>query len=352
MAVGTLGVPGAQIAASASNHQIKLYDADRLTLVSVLGSHGGQITQIKSRMPFIVMSSSVDGTVKFWDVRSSSGKPEMEFKAPNKKPLLCFDVNTDGRFLAAGTELVGSDSRILFWDLRNNNKLTAEFVESHSDDITTLQFHHSNPMGLLSAGTDGFISTPRRPDGLFNEDEAPITVINTNSSVARAGLFGPNDEYIYCGHDMETFSVWSATEGTPIRDYGDIKQLSQQLGVQLNYQVGCQYDREAQQLFLFAGSNTGDINILGVEPDGLRLHRTLTEEEDFSSDVVRGFEWNPRTGSLISCSENSRLERWSEGQLSPFSSIKPASSMGGSSGGKSSRYSPYSRGTPKSKSPK
>lgn len=56
-----------------------------------------------------------------------------------KKLLTCFDVSPDNRLLAAGTELYEADAYILFWDIRNT-KLLGGYWESHTDDITDVNF--------------------------------------------------------------------------------------------------------------------------------------------------------------------------------------------------------------------
>lgn len=51
------------------------------------------------------------------------------------KTFNCFDVSSNDRLLVGGTDLVGSDSFILFWDIRGQ-KMLGGYWESHSDDIT------------------------------------------------------------------------------------------------------------------------------------------------------------------------------------------------------------------------
>lgn len=51
------------------------------------------------------------------------------------KPLSCFDVSCDGRFLVAGTEVLTDDSFLLFWDVRTT-KLLGGYWDTHQGDIT------------------------------------------------------------------------------------------------------------------------------------------------------------------------------------------------------------------------
>jgi len=94
--------------------------------------------------------------------------------------------------------------------LRNPEKISVEFVESHNDDITQVQFHPTSPSKLLTGSTDGLICNFDL--NVFNEDEELISVINSCSSINKAGYFGTNREYVYCLTHDETFSIWNASE--------------------------------------------------------------------------------------------------------------------------------------------
>lgn len=138
--------------------------------------------------------------------------------------------------MAAGTELIGEDAKIIFWcvekfisfnqelvqfinskllflfffrDLRNSS-IMAQFVESHNDDITQIQFHPTSPSQLICGSVDGLICSFDLKN--FNEDDELIGVINSGSSINRAGYFGPDGEYVYCLTHIETFSLWGTSE--------------------------------------------------------------------------------------------------------------------------------------------
>lgn len=82
-------------------------------------------------------------------------------------------------------------------------------TSTHSDNITALHFHPSCPHRLLSASTDGLLSTSdaRQAD----EDEAVLEVANWGCSVGRAGWFDHDVDYgAWAASDMETFSLWTS----------------------------------------------------------------------------------------------------------------------------------------------
>lgn len=57
------------------------------------------------------------------------------------KPLSCFDVSCDGRYIIAGTEVIKDDAFLLFWDVRTT-KLLGGYWDTHQGDITQVKYLH------------------------------------------------------------------------------------------------------------------------------------------------------------------------------------------------------------------
>jgi WD40 repeat protein len=57
------------------------------------------------------------------------------------KPITCFDVSCDGRFIVAGTEVLKDDSFLLFWDIRTTN-LLGGYWDTHYGDITQVNIFY------------------------------------------------------------------------------------------------------------------------------------------------------------------------------------------------------------------
>ena len=55
------------------------------------------------------------------------------------KPLLCLAANDSG-LIVAGTEQVGQDAYLLFWDMKNGGEMVGGYWSVHSDDVTCLKF--------------------------------------------------------------------------------------------------------------------------------------------------------------------------------------------------------------------
>ncbi|CAJ0629595.1 2970_t:CDS:10 [Entrophospora sp. SA101] len=299
---------------SGSNNELRYYNyrQSSITLAEKCSFHSDIITKIKLHDDQLFFSSSKDGTVALWDLRLSHQRPAQMLQATKKEPLLSFDLNITGKVVAAGTELSsGGDVKILFWDLRSSNKVSAEFTESHSDDITQIQFHPTSPSKLLSGSVDGLICNFDLKS--FDEDEELISVINSCSSINKAGYFGIKGENIYCLTHNETFSLWNFSEGELISNMGDIRTDPNQNVVEINYGIDCQFDLSTNRLYLLCGSNNGDISILNVNLNELQLCQKLNGGHD---EIVRSVYWDPRTNIFISGGEDSKLCLWNDKNMS------------------------------------
>lgn len=46
----------------------------------------------------------------------------------------------------------------------------------------------------------------------MDEDDSIATVMNSESSVAKVGFFGPSYQYLYCNTHIESLYIWNAVE--------------------------------------------------------------------------------------------------------------------------------------------
>ncbi|CAG8608195.1 2128_t:CDS:2 [Paraglomus brasilianum] len=287
---------------SGSQNEIKLYDRQTLNNTRVLPFHKEPITKIKSQGDFYLISSSKDGRIAFWDLRVAN-EPSIVYQATHAEPLLSFDVNFSETLLAAGTELVAEDAKIIFWDIRASSIIT-EFTESHSDDVTNLQFHPISASRLLTGAEDGIVCNYDISN--FDEDEALVSVINSESTVHKAGYFGPQGEYVYCLTHTETFGLWSI-ESDALCNFGDVRSFSSHGVCSIDYIIDCYYNNNTQRLYLLGGSNGGDISIIHVVVDELQFCQVL---KGGHTEVVRSICWDPEINTLLSGGEDSMLSLW------------------------------------------
>ena len=147
-------------------------------------------------------TSSYDGTIKLWDIRDMN-TCKLEFKdsstqpgppSSSLKPILCFDTSPTNSIVCAGTEQVGADSYLLFWDARSANQ-TGGYWESHSDDITTVKFNSERGNCLASGDSVGNVNV--FDINQSDEDEALQTSFNADDSVAKMTWFKKNGQMDY-----------------------------------------------------------------------------------------------------------------------------------------------------------
>ncbi len=137
-----------------------------------------------------------------------NGPPTSSFK-----PIQCFDTTPTNSILCAGTEQVGSDSYVLFWDARSAN-LMGGYWESHSDAITSIKFNAQKGNIFASGDTGGMIN-------IFDinqteEDEALMTTLNCEDSVSKMTWFKKQEkmDFLAITTHSETLQVFEAEEDT------------------------------------------------------------------------------------------------------------------------------------------
>lgn len=116
-------------------------------------------------------------------------------------------------------------------DIRNTPVAKATYKEVHSDDITELSFHATQPALLLSGSTDGLVNV--YDTRITDEDEVVVQTFNHNSSVHHAAFLAPSSEILAISHD-EKFALYDVGEdrvdGNATQDFGDLREV-----------LGCQY---------------------------------------------------------------------------------------------------------------
>ncbi|KAJ2375547.1 hypothetical protein IW150_002490 [Coemansia sp. RSA 2607] len=325
------------VAASGSNHTVKFYDPSTLQAKATLAYHNDQITHIQARTNSF-MSSSLDGQVAIWDLRQPlTAQPALAFRT--KDQLLSFDISTDDRMLVGGARLDEDYhvARMHFWDVRGGAQAVRSFENSHSDDITQIQFSQHKASQMLSGSTDGLLCTFNVDEA--DEDEALLFVANTGSSVAKCGYFGPESQFIYAQSDMETLQLWT-DDATLLTDFGDVRG-SAGSGVPIDYMASFNYDPTEQRLYMAAGTNGGDLHLLHVGAGSLEHVQVLAAGH---AGIVRGLSWDLRTDRAVTGAEDGRLSLWTTHKPTRTTTAVSGSGSGAGSRSESSsrgRFSPY-----------
>ncbi|KAG7859042.1 hypothetical protein KL919_003107 [Ogataea angusta] len=231
------------VAVAAANGKIHLLSKS-VQNIGTLSAHSRSINKIKAVDLHTFASCSNDGTVKVWDARTNS--ETHSFSNARQLPFLSLD--TSYNMLVAGTELSGSDSELILWDLRKPAQPFRTFIDSHNDDITEARFHPSNRQLLLSGSTDGYVNIYDL--SVPEEDNALQQVINF-TSIHSANFLSPNR--IYTLSHMETFAVHELNDH---RTEEHVEPLPKQFG-DVREKWGCEYVVDLQAPgYVFCGSNS------------------------------------------------------------------------------------------------
>ncbi|KAL0259078.1 hypothetical protein SLS55_006583 [Diplodia seriata] len=219
------------LAALSSDDSLRIFDTKTLQLLP-----GGVISRVHESVtclePYsdegnVLATAGRDGLVKCWDRRTR--KAVMDFRVPKPQGLSALEVSSAHHAIIAGTELEDrgpGDSFIYAWDARNPSTPRLTLAESHTDSITELSLHPTNPSTLLSASTDGLVSIFDLTQS--DEDEALRQVINHHSAVHHAGFASPTDVYVFGTDETLAFYQYQdsddpSPELTPVK-IGDVRE--------------------------------------------------------------------------------------------------------------------------------
>jgi WD40 repeat protein len=249
------------ILASLSDQSVLLYDSSLLTAKGKINAHKDKINSIEASVnsPFVFYSASSDKSVSVWDIRISCEKSisVANIKHPGEVTGLSVTMNDTLLASACGTT-------ISFFDIRytgNGSKPSklGEYSDVHTDEITQLKFNRLYPSNLVSAAEDGLIclyDTSKQ-----EEEEAVISILNTECPIRRFGFFGKENEGIYCLSTTETASVWHHPSAIRVGNFMNIRQESC-----VDYLVDCIYNNEDESLSLIAGTYEGKGKVINLEP--------------------------------------------------------------------------------------
>ncbi|KAJ7162612.1 WD40-repeat-containing domain protein [Mycena crocata] len=304
--------------ASAPSNTIDLFDKTTLLGVQTLAGHEIGTTSLHSvetvanvSRPSLI-SSGMDGSIKVWDERTNSHSIKMT-NLGQAKALLCCDVSPDGLTVAGGTQLQGEDAHIIYWDPRQPAAPLRTHSSTHSDDVTILRFAPDSPNVLMSASTDGLISTSTADED--DEDESVVHVGAWNTSVSQAGwIHSASKAKIWASSDMETFSTWSDEldllqsqdiRGPSLHNHAQYEWLT-------DYLISCHSSPTFSNLKVFAGSNQGDFALLtnpnlDVPDAPWSLRNAWTNGH---AGIVRSLLLDEQNQLLVTGGEDGKINVW------------------------------------------
>ncbi|KAK3930869.1 WD repeat-containing protein 89 [Frankliniella fusca] len=306
-----------QVATAFSDLTSSLYDINGLQHIRTFEGHQKTITNIRFNPsdPHQIVSSSTDGTVRFWDIRKA-GKSALIFKddtAESKqlKPFLSFDISKSGHFLCAGTELFDGDAFLVFGDARSG-KILGGYWESHSDDITQVAFHPNLSDSVASGSADGLINIYNLKSD--NEDDALISSLNTESTIDKLAWYQIEGAHkgLSCILDTMEIQLWEDDGVSPYSTFSR-KHISKSTSwkVDESYVVNV-HQAASGDLYVLTGAstkNSEDLAFLHIKDKTLLVETALPGNKQ----RVRCSWYNSENGSLITAGEGGILSVWKSG---------------------------------------
>ncbi|XP_066917181.1 WD repeat-containing protein 89-like [Clytia hemisphaerica] len=293
--------------AVSANNEIKLYDQDTFCTKGCLLGHEAGLSIIKFDIlhPKYLWSASNDGTIRLWDTEKKEDNVSIVSKCD--VGYASMDINCDGSILAAATERHEEQLTIKleFWDIRKIDekapKLLATFEEVHSDDITILKFHPTNSKILATGSTDGLVTILDLTT--FEEEDALVQTLNTESSVNSIGFFGPSFEYMYALTHIETIIIWKYMEGDVLTSIIDLREKSPK---SVDYVIDCHYHEVSQRLFLICGTHRGKMEVLHINLENVEAFQTMCGGH---SSTIRCIHFS--NNGLLTGAEDGMICSWS-----------------------------------------
>lgn len=328
------------LAVCCSNHSVHLHSRETFRLVGDFQGHTAPVCGVRFShlSPHLLFTGSADGTLRCWDVRRPGSDATQVFRSDSTHSYCSFDVSCSDRVLCAGTEQVGEDSFLVFWDARmvqdggEMGGLLGVYSESHSDDITTVKFHPQQADRLASGATDGLVNVFDL--SLGGEDDALVTTCNCNSSASSLCWTGKDLDQLLCLTHDEGLHLWDVArpdsdDTLTLLSSADARTLVQLPdGASLEYFVGGTWLSDEERILLVGGSNHGELHLLDCSGRGLRFIKSLRGGH---SATVRCFQWDAISQSLLTGGEDGQLLQWKAGaeeiSVGKKDSLKSISSM-------------------------
>ncbi|RLV91617.1 putative WD repeat-containing protein [Spathaspora sp. JA1] len=293
---------------SNSNGTITSYSLDKPTQTPIFQVNKAHESSINSLIKLnnndnhSIATCSTDG-IKLWDLRSST--PIVQLSQGRNSSFLSLGFNNDN-LLAGGTELMGVDAELHIWDLRNTKEVVKSFIDSHHDDITSVEFHPTISNYLMSGSTDGYVNVYdlNQPD----EDEALHQVINYSSvhschfvTPSRISVLSHMESLVF--HDLNDTNYDELKEPN-FTDLGDVRQV----WPDNEYVV----DVDPRGFVAFGANSQRKLTIFPFNPikESFDVDKPVWFPDAHGEEVVRDVCVIPNSKNVLTCGEDGQIRLW------------------------------------------
>lgn len=295
---------------------------------------GPQVTDVHSCSllgdPNVFQTASADGFIRTWDLRTQNSVES--YASQHEKAIYSCHCNSE--YVAGG---VGED--LVLWD-RRTRKTAAMFRDTHALDIVQLRFDETQPTVFVSASEDGNVAV-FDISTTIDEEDSFVGAVSINTSVSRMGMFGSQNERLWCSTGTESLHWWDwkdfcdplSTSGAGVTAESINARESLKIGErQSDYIIRCHFDSHQSSMYCVSGDIHGTIVIYPCHDSSGEILFGVHPSEILQgghADIVRDVAIISH--GLVSGGEDGRLCLWTNN----------ASSSSAPKQGKRPSFSPY-----------
>mmetsp|Transcript_44250 Transcript_44250/g.139600 ORF Transcript_44250/g.139600 Transcript_44250/m.139600 type:complete len:361 (-) Transcript_44250:438-1520(-) len=290
------------VSACGPGHVIKVYDEQTLSCSIQLGGHAAAVNDIHFSLlsPHLLYSSSSDGTVKVWDMRSPHAP--VSSISSGGKPFWSAHLNSDETMMSTGCGRL-----VRVYDMRTQ-KLFRNYSDVHTEDVTQVRCHPTLPSITVSGGEDGLICVSNhQPE---DEDDSLEAVFNVEVAISRIGFCGNLAQQVYCTTNIHSLQMWDVGKEKLLVNVEDMRGALQSTSPHpVDYLVDCKYQRSTDTLHLFTGSESGHLSMWRLSSDGPQLEACMQDKEGHVA-IVRGVCCDFEKSIIWSGGEDCKVCMW------------------------------------------
>ncbi|TKA33277.1 hypothetical protein B0A50_00830 [Salinomyces thailandicus] len=292
------------LATIGSDDYLRLFDAS-LRGISTANVHGSGLACLKVFDEKRFATAGRDGIVRLFDQRA---KQTSQLNEPQGRPISTLACREN--IIAIGTDSPDKeglgDVSVLLFDARNPSLPLRQYNESHSDSITQLAFHPTQPNALLSGSTDGLVSIFDVTQA--DEDEALQQVLNPRGAVHCAGFLTADQAYVLTTDEkLLIYPLAEPVEGVePAKpqDLGDCRE-----SLDCMYVIDLLRQPDGQPLIAYGHNERQTLSVVqmnGSEPSGFGERKAFpgAHGEEVVRDVLLA------DSRAYSCGEDGQVKVW------------------------------------------
>ncbi|KAK5130868.1 hypothetical protein LTR08_001589 [Meristemomyces frigidus] len=301
--VYALAAVGDGIATIGSDDTLRIFDPS-LRLLQTARPRDSGLSCLKAFSNRTLATAGRDGTIRLWDTRAKQTSQLVEPQGRAISALACHE-----HVIAAGTESNKEglgDVSVLLYDTRNTAAPLRDYPESHTDTITQLAFHPTQPNALLSGSTDGLVSIFDISQA--DEEDAIQQVLNPRSAVHCAGFLTADQAYVLTTDEQFLIHPLAepveGREPAPAIDFGDVRET-----------LGCMYvidllrQPSGQPVLAYGHNERRTLFITELSgPEPWAFGRTVELPGAHGDEVVRDLLLMDRRA--YSCGEDGQVRVW------------------------------------------